>query len=174
MDRPRTPLEDLFRELVWQVFAGPLQTRDHALLLYLAAMLAEFAHRDRLYRLRDARQRPLEQVAAMLREGDLLLDAGSLDREWQVHKHIGDFTLFVTGIWPEWHARLGRSGQADALLDYPATGRHSYYVASTFQHGPYRAAAPVLRRLSEDYELCRFGLNLVRAELDRLGQRPSP
>ena len=46
-------------------------------------------------------------------------------------------------------------------------GKRSYYIASTFEDEPYRDEAPVLRRLSEEFELCAYGLNRVREELER-------
>lgn len=172
MERDYGIMDKLFFQLVGKVFAGPLQVRDGALIEYLATMLSEFAHRDRLYRLRDAGGRPLEQVAEMLMEGDLLLNAHNFDREREVHKHVGDFTLFVTGIWPEWHERIRHEPRPDALLDYRAAGKQSYLIAASFDHGRYRDEAPVLRRLSAEFELCEYGLHLVRGELDRLGTAP--
>ncbi|MCZ7599905.1 MAG: hypothetical protein M5U09_22220 [Gammaproteobacteria bacterium] len=136
-------------------------------------MLAAFAHRDRLYRIRQAGSQPVEEVGRMLAEGDLFLEARSFDREREVHKHVGDYTLFVSGLWPEWHESLTRRGGIDALLDYAATGKRSYWLAAQFRHGSYEDEAPVLARLSDDYELCQFGLRLVRGEMDRLGQTPA-
>ncbi len=172
MERQTTMLDILFGELVGRVFAGQLQIRDGRLLRYLAGMLAEFAHRDRLYRIRDAAARPVEEVGRMLAEGDLLLAAQSFDREREVHKHVGDFTLFVSGLWPEWYESVTRRGGIDALLDYAAAGKRSYWLAAQFVHPPYEDEAPVLARLSNEYELCQFGLRLVRDEMDRLGRTP--
>ena len=165
-----TPLDELFAELIARVFAGQLHVRERPLLRYLVGLLSRFAHRDELYAVRDAAGRPLEEVAAMLQEGDVLLAARSFERERQVHKQVGDFTLFVTGLWPERPALIRQSGRADALLDYSRCGKESYYLASTFEQEPYRDEAPVLRQLSAEYEICQFGLRLVRAELDRLGR----
>ena len=172
MERQATMLDMLFGELIGRVFVHQLQIRDVRLLRYLAGMLAEFAHRDRLYRLKNAQAQPLEEVGRMLTEGDVLLDAQSFDREREVHKHVGDYTLFVTGLWPEWHESLKRNGSLDALLDYAATGKRSYWLAAQFRHEPYTDEAPVLARLADEYDLCQFGLRLVRDEMDRLGKTP--
>ena len=48
-------------------------------------------------------------------------------------------------------------------------GKRSYYIASTFEDDPYREEAQVLRRLSEGFELCAYGLNQVRREWERFG-----
>ena len=60
------------------------------------------------------------------------------------------------------------TGRKDELVDYSRQGRESYYIASTFDEEPYSDEAPVLRRLSQDFDLFQFGLNRVRRELDKL------
>ena len=60
----------------------------------------------------------------------------------------------------------------DHLTDYTEQGKRSYYIASTFEEDPYREEAPVLRRLSEQFELCAYGLNQVRQEWQRARPRP--
>src|SRR5262249_41349961 len=105
----------------------------------------------------------------MLVEGDVQLNATSFDREREVHKHIGDFTLFWTGVYPEMLRYFRAATRRDHLLDYVEQGRTSYRIAATFNHGPYEAEAPILRALAEEFETCMFGLNLVRREVDGLG-----
>jgi hypothetical protein len=53
------------------------------------------------------------------------------------------------------------------MLDYLEQGKRSYYIASTFEDEPYQEEAPILRRLSEDFELCSVGLNQVRKEWEK-------
>ena len=55
----------------------------------------------------------------------------------------------------------------DHFIDYCEQGKRSYFIASTFEDDPYREEAPVLRRLSEEFELCAYGLNQVRREWER-------
>ena len=54
------------------------------------------------------------------------------------------------------------------MLDYVRAGREAYLAVSEFTHGPYGATAPLLRKLSEHFELCLFALHQVRADLDRM------
>jgi len=54
-----------------------------------------------LYRLQNARGKRLEDVGEMLIESNLMLEAPSFDRERAVRKHVGDYTLFMTGLFPE-------------------------------------------------------------------------
>lgn len=162
------PLRQLFQKLVVQIFAGPLGLRDARLLRYVADLLTDFAHIDHIYRLRNMRGKRLEEVAEMLMEGSILLNATSFQREREVHKHIGDFTLFWTGVYPEALRFFRAPTRRDHLIDYVQQGKKSYYVASTFQAPAYRDEWLVLRQLSEEFEVCSFGLGLVRQEWEKL------
>ena len=101
----------------------------------------------------------------MVIEAEGLPPEGRTRRE--VHRHIGDFTLFWTGVYPEMVNRLRTALSRDHFIDYCEQGKRSYYIASTFEDDAYRDEVPVLRRLSEDFELCAYGLNQVRREWER-------
>ena len=162
------PLRQLFNELVQQTFESQLHVEEPGVPEYLANVLVDFTHRDRVFCLRNARGRQLEEVAEMLMEGDVSLNASSFEREREVHKHIGDFTLFWSGVYPEMLRFFRATTRPDHLLDYVEQGRKSYSIAATFDHGAYSEEAKVLRRLADRFELCMFGLNMVRRELDVL------
>ncbi|AIE85570.1 hypothetical protein [Fimbriimonas ginsengisoli] len=129
---------------------------------YLAEMLVRFIHQDGIYSIRDAYGARVESVAEMVAEGDVRLKADSFAREREVHRHIGDFLLFWSGVFPEFLPRMKSPTGMDALLDPIRQGQFSYYVASTFDHGDYAEDAPVFRRLSQEFEGYRIGLSLVR------------
>lgn len=156
----RHPLRRLFEGLVQHAFHERLGVPDPRLLDYLADLLCRFVHMDAIFSLRDPRGRRLEEVAEMLLEASGESACG--ERERAIHKHIGDFVLFWTGVYPEFLRRLRAPSRKDHLIDYAAQGRRSYYIASTFDRGAFRREAPVLRRLSAELELCVFGLSLVR------------
>jgi len=95
------PLRQLFTELVERNYAT-VGMRDPAVTGYVANILTEFCEGENLYKIRDAEGRPLHDVGEMLLESDPVYgDAPSFDRERQVRKHIGDFTLFFAGMFPE-------------------------------------------------------------------------
>ncbi len=168
---PDHPLCRLFRELVVRRFYGDAQVRDPNVARYVSDLLVEFAHVRNLYKIRDARGRRLEDVGLMLIESNPLLEGRSFDREREVRKHIGDYTLFFTGLFPEYVASLPRrSGRVDAFIDYVKAGKESYHIVSCFDQFEYRDEAPLFRRLSENFELCVFGLNLVKQDLERMRQ----
>ena len=161
-------LRSLFHGLVTRTFRDTVGLTESGVNAYLGDMLARFAHRDNLYRVRSLQGRALEEVAEMLMEADPTAEGGSFDRERAVHRHIGDFTLFWAGLYPEALRRMREQGRADSLIDYVRQGKHSYYVVSTFRHGPFAEDAPLFQQLSEGFELCLYGLSLVRRDWERL------
>jgi hypothetical protein len=85
-----------------------------------------------------------------------------------VRKHIGDYTLFLTGLFPEYVTKLNRKPfRMDSLIDYLKAGKESYRVVAAFDQFEYRDVAPLFRKLSEKFELCVYGLNLIKDDLAR-------
>lgn len=166
---PDHPLYHYLQALVHDSFAAARVPGDDGLQTYLSQLLLGFLHTDRIFSIRDADGRRVSSVADMVAEGDVLLNADSFERERQVHKHIGDFLLFWSGLYPEFLRRLKIEAFRDVGFDYARQGRESYYVASTFDYQPYTEEAKLLRRLSEgfvDYQHC---LSLVRERLPNVG-----
>ncbi len=169
---PDHPLRRLFAGLTEQTLMATLGVGDPPLVDYLSTLLSRFVHMDAVFRLKDSQGRQLGEVADMLLEAEALPPGGRTRREY--HRQIGDFTLFWTGVYPEALKRLRSALTKDQFIDYCEQGKRSYYIASTFAEDPYREEAPVLRRLSEEFEVFAFGLNQVRREWERArGQGPS-
>ena len=163
------PLRRLFAGLTEHTFEQRLGVADPLLIDYLSELLSRFLHMDSIFRLRNSQGKRLEEVADMVVEAEGLPPEGRTRRE--VHRHIGDFTLFWTGVYPEAINRLRSALCKDHFIDYCEQGKRSYYIASTFEDDPYRDEAPVLRRLSERFEVCAFGLSQLRKEWER---KPPP
>jgi hypothetical protein len=161
------PLRDFFVEMVSRHYTDELGMRDPEVSGYVANMLAEFCELDQLFKLRNTAGRPLDDVGEMLLESDPVYGpAPSFDRERQVRKHIGDFTLFFTGMFPESinHLRLRRQ-RLENFVDFMKAGKESYYIVSKFEFFEYAKVAPMFARLSQHFEQCVYGLNLVKNEL---------
>lgn len=164
------PLRHFFAEMVGRRFESDVRLPDPRLAAYVSALLVEFTHVDNLYRVRDARGRRLEDVGEMLLESNPLLEASSFDREREVRKHVGDYVLFVAGLFPESlnGRQRFRQMRLDVFVDYMRAGKESYKVVSAFDQFEYRDEAPLFRRLADNFELCVFGLNLVKEDLEKL------
>jgi hypothetical protein len=166
-------LRKFLAELVWRHFFEDVRLEEPQVATYVAALLADFARTENLYRIRNARGKRLEDVGEMLVESNPLLEAASFDREREVRKHVGDYTLFMTGLFPESVARNTierQTRRVDAFVDFVQAGKESYSIVSSFNQFEYREEAPIFRRLSDNFELCVVGLNLVKQELEQLQQ----
>lgn len=160
------PLRRLFSGLTEHAFMTALGVADPPLTDYLSELLSRFISMDAVFRLRDLQGRRLEEVADMVLDAEEMPPEGRTRRE--IHRHIGDFTLFWTGVYPEALNKLRSALKKDSFIDYCEQGKKSYYIASTFDDEPYRDQAPILRRLSEGYELVAYGLTQVRREWERI------
>jgi hypothetical protein len=156
----------MFAGLTEQTFISTLGVADPRLTDYLSELLSRFVHMDAIYRLCNAQGKRLEEVAEMMIEAESMPPEGRTRRE--LYRHIGDFTLFWTGVYPEALNRLRSLLSKDHFIDYCSQGKRSYYIASTFEEPPYEEEAPVLRRLSEEFELCAYGLHETRLQWERL------
>jgi hypothetical protein len=161
---PEHPLRRMLSGVTEHAFQTTLGVADPPLTDYLAELLSRFIHIDALYVVKNSQGKPVTEVVDMLHEAAALPPEGRTAREY--HRHIGDFTLFWAGLFPEALARLRSKLCKDSFIDYCEQGKRAYYIASTFTAGPDKPEAPVLRRLSEQFELCAFGLTQVRRELE--------
>ncbi len=161
------PLRRLFEYLVTKVFAGELGVRDWPVIDYLSDLLVRFVHVDNIFRVRDARGRPLSQVADMLASIEQVPPEFIFMRKRFVHKHIGDFTLFWTGVYPEALKFLRGPLSKDSFVDYIDQGRRSYMIAARYSPPELRQEAIVLARLADAFEVAVWGLHRVRQHWQR-------
>lgn len=171
-------LRSLFEELVEKNYSV-VGLRDEAVTEYIVHLLDEFSSTRKLYRIRDAAGRPLNSVGELLIASNPIYgEADSFERERDVRKHVGDFTLFFTGMFPESLGRR-RGYRIESLIDYVAAGKESYHIVSEYERmrssgsdtnseaGPRgHEAAPLFEMLSAEFERCMYGLNLVKSELE--------
>ena len=155
-------LHRLFRGLTEYAFMTELGIGDPPLVGYVAELLANFVPSQAVWRLRDEHGRPLTEVVSMIAAAEATADT---TRRRECLRHVGDFTLFWTGVYPEALAKLRGKSSADVLINYQEQGKRSYYLASRLSADD--AEGPVLRRLSDQFELCAFGLSCVRREWEK-------
>jgi hypothetical protein len=162
-DHPRIPLQNFFSGVAEYAFETRLGVADPPLIDYLAELLTRFIRSDALYAVRSLAGRRLSEVAEMLIEAEVRV--GEARRE--VHRHIGDFTLFWTGVYPEALMRLQAADRKDRFIDYSAQGKRAYYIASKIPAAEGKAPNAVLERLSHDFDICVRGLSEARREWER-------
>lgn len=165
----RHPLRQLFQEVVTGCYASD-GIQDPELTSYVGNLLTEFTAADSLYRIRDAEGRPVKEIQEMISAADPVFGAAaSFDEEREVRRHIGDYALFATGMYPETMQLWRHSGES-SFLEMVRTGKESYYIVSRFDLFEYQKEAPLFARLSDEFERCMHGLTRVREELQRIGK----
>ena len=168
------PLRQLFGALAEKVFSEKLGWPDFNVSDYVSTLLVEFTHIDHLYRIKNAKGQRADAVVELLYESEVSYGATSFAREREVHRHIGDFTLFMAGLFPEYLKRIKTAGliyHKDFLVDYIKTGKRSYRMVAEsgdFQDEDSKPSPPLFRKLSENFELCVLGLGYIRGDLDRM------
>src|SRR5689334_19772253 len=164
------PLRQLFLDLVERHYAHEIGIRDPQIVHYVAHLLAEFCEIDQMLKVRTASGRPLSDVGEMMMESNPVFGpAPSFDRERQVRKHIGDYTLFFAGMFPESinHLRLRRQ-RLENFIDWMKAGKEIYYIVSKFEHFEYAKVAPLFACLSRNFEGCVYALNMVKNDLEEM------
>jgi hypothetical protein len=155
-------LYPFFHRHVQQGF-GEQGLAQPALVDYVSELLTRFARVNVLFPFRSADGRPVETIAGLLMElqaelGPNLPRPGRT-RESLVLHHIGDYALFMSGLFRE---RLKYRGQTSYYRDH---GRSAFARCAHLE--PNAQCAAVLRRVGHDFEP-------ITDALDRLWHRRLP
>ena len=90
-------LRRVFAATTEHTFEVDLGVADPPLIEYLVDLLIRFVRMDAIFKVRDTGGRRLEEVAEMMIEAD----QRQANPQREIYRHIGDFTLFWTGVYPE-------------------------------------------------------------------------
>lgn len=151
-------LRDFFGRAIRASFRD-LALQDEPAATYLADLLTRFARTDNVYPRGLALPR-LETVVDMLLEIQAAWQeeapAFRPEHEVTVRRHIGDYTLFMIGVFRERVERMAGTGY------YISQGKRAYRFVS--EHARVRAgnAPPPYRRLAERFESYASALDYAR------------
>jgi hypothetical protein len=166
-DPTRTPGLARFFERVVRQALDDLRLGGPAEGVYLAALLTRFARTEELYAIRDAVGRPLDSVAGLLIEAERAWDFRAPDfdpfRERRVRQHVGDYALFMTGLFRE-HVERRAGAQY-----YVRQGQRAYQAVADFERSALRPDARLFSALAAGFE--RYAAAL--AYLKRVYFRPA-
>lgn len=150
-------LERFFRGFAEYIFHTRLGIPDTEMVGYVGELLIKFTKTDSMHRIRQLNGRPAIEVVGMLAEAQQRV--GIAKRE--VHRHIGDFTLFWTGLYPE--SLRERPDHSDHFTSYCHQGKRAYAIASEIEpDSDTIASSELLKRMSIQFEMCAYGLREVR------------
>ena len=138
-----------------------LALHDDAAAGYLADLLTRFARTEQLFPRGITGQR-LETVVDLLLETQALWQDASFspEREVAVRRHIGDYTLFMLGVFRERVERMASSGY------YVTQGRRAYKFVSEHDRASARPVRPaggtLFGRLADRFEGYARALDYTR------------
>jgi hypothetical protein len=158
------PLEPFFQQVVRNSYEGKLGLHDPEVTGYVAHLLCEFSDARNLYKVHDESGKPIDELDVMVLASDPVNgSAPSFDAERALRKYIGDYALFVGGMYPE-ATGPGRKRRhhKPTLEELIRAGKESYYIVSQFDLFEYAQEAPLFARLSDGFERCILGLTLIR------------
>src|SRR5262245_21356323 len=149
-------LKKFFLDLTQRSFAQ-LGIPDRQIIDYVATMLTEFARSDRFWIMRDAEGRRINSVVDMLMAQLAPTDGSTrMVGERAVRKYVGDYTLFMSGLFRGYVERCGYLGY------YLDEGKKSYQAVSKLDVSLYRPGFMIFEELSRGFEGYSGALDFMR------------
>ncbi len=128
---------------------------DRRLSEYVGALLLEFGVRDRAHRIAPNDDEVYRYVADIV--AHIATEHGK--RGFQLRAHLGNFTLWLAGVFPDYvTARVHRKGAPD-LRYYEEVGAHGFRLASDHQLARAYDLVSVYRKASDSFGRLRVALN---------------
>jgi hypothetical protein len=144
-----------------------LAAHDQTVVDYIAQVLTDFAREENLFRIRNARGHRIESVVEMLAQSrpDLLAENMPI-WEREVRKYIGDYALFMSGIFRDYVAHEG-------FLDYYlAEGGDSYQRVARLELDLLRSDSRLFEQLARRFVYYSGALDYLRkTHFDALSER---
>ena len=142
----------LTRQSFWQ-----LGINDATVAGYVADVLTDFASTDSLYRVRTRAGKKLDSVVQNLaQKRPEETQENSILKERALRKYLGDYTLFMSGIFRSYVEGKG-------FLDYYLEeGRRSYWTVSELDLSLYRTGFILFQELSKKFEYYSGALDYMR------------
>ncbi|MFB6356275.1 MAG: hypothetical protein ABEJ65_07150 [bacterium] len=135
---------------------------DHRLIEYLVSMLRDFVETESLFQL------PIDDEDRYRYFMDMIEKALESDKQesFKIFCHIGNYSLFLTGVFPDWiqhrHEFKNRPLDLDSYREYGVT---YFQRAAKHDMAERWELDDVLTKLHRGYDVARGGLNLIFREL---------
>ncbi len=140
---------------------------DRTVADYVAEMLSEFARSEQSRCVIPGQPAPLDYFFEML----AALQTADDRTAFQIRAHIGNYSLFLSGIFPERiRERAERRGFPD-LKYYEALGRSQFSTASDHRLAQRYELTEVFSTLAERFGTTRLALNDISDRLFSLGDK---
>jgi hypothetical protein len=139
---------------------------DRGVADYVAEILAEFSRTERMRYVARGHSQPLDYFV------DLLAALHQADEftAFYLRAHIGDYSLFLAGVFPEHIRHRAAQRGAPDLSYYEQLGRSNYRAARDHRLASRYALADIFDVLSERFQTTRLALNDLGERLLLLGE----
>ena len=130
---------------------------DRRLADYVAAVLMHFGMRDNAYRVSASDDQLYDSLAALLAD----VDDPDGRRSFLVRTHLGDYALWLSGLFPDYieHRRWRRGGPD--LDYYEEMGRRGFALASRHRLASQHGLNALFATASDRFAVLRLALNRV-------------
>jgi len=135
--------------------------KDRELADYVASMLTEFSQQRLLARVESSGEEKFNYVFELLQA----LQSASGPRVFFIRAHVGNASLFLTGIFPEHIAHRAERRGAPSLGYFENVGGANYLTASEHQLARELHLENVLGCLGERFQSVRHALNQLSDRL---------
>ncbi len=153
---PDNKLHGFFLNVVRQSF-WQLGINDATVARYVADLLTDFARTDQLYQMRSRAGKKIDSVVEMVAQKTAeQSDETDLLKERMVRKYVGDYALFMSGIFRNHVERGG------FLRYYFEQGSRSYWTVSELDLSLYRTGFILFQELSKKFEYYSGALDYTR------------
>jgi hypothetical protein len=158
-----------FYVLVRHVFKRS-DINDRSVADYVAELLAEFARTERTRWAAPEQLNPLDYFFEML----TALQTADDRTNFHIRAHIGNYSLFLSGVFPDRiRFRAEKRGFPD-LKYYEAVGRTQFRAASDHRLARHYELSGIFNTLAERFEATRLALNDMTDRLISLGDADYP
>lgn len=136
------------------------QTSDRAVCDYLAALLETFSSTAAMRSPVGGIEGPMQYLSDLL----LTLRQAPPRQSFLIRAHVGNYSLFITGIFRETIERRSAHGAPDCSY-YEEMGRSNYHAAATHRVARECKLEEIFDKLAEDFRKVRLGLNRLAENL---------
>jgi hypothetical protein len=128
---------------------------------YIATVLVAFLEMRRLRTLPNHPENVVDYVSDML----AALSKASSEEEFHIRTHVGNYTLFMSGIFPEHLQHRTRFRGAPGMSFYQDLGSRNYRMAAHHRLAEEHELTKLYEDISEGFGEVRFGLNQMSERL---------
>ncbi len=142
---------------------------DRAVADYLANLLTEFGKGNRMHRVDRHTTKEYQYLVDLMAD---LLDANS-EQTFQVQSHLGNYALFVTGIFPDHvYHRAKYHPPSPNFSYYEQVGSANYQRASQHHIAQKYRLSDILYLLGQQFRQVRLALNHIADSFLHLDRNP--